>query len=95
MGLWQILLAAGWANVDYAVSVGQLNLSALPTPGCPLRGKELCVRWTIRATSWLQGCLGSQRMGDARSGPSNVGLQGLLKEMSSSERSSQGSDHSS
>jgi hypothetical protein len=55
MGLWQILLAAGWPNVYYAVSVGRLNFSALPTPGCSLRGKEPCVRWTIGATSWLQG----------------------------------------
>ena len=68
MGMWPILLAAGWANVYYAVSVGRLNFSALPTPGCSLRGNEPCVRWTIGATSWLQGASAPPENGKQEAG---------------------------
>src|SRR5215208_7206 len=78
MGMWPILLAAGWANVYYAVSVGRLNFSVLPTPGCSLRGKEPTLRTLDNwSDALVAGCLGPSREWEAGSGPSNVGFQEL------------------
>jgi hypothetical protein len=77
MGLWQILLAAGWPNVYYAVSVGRLNFSALPTTWLFAQRKRALRTLDNWSDELVAGCLGPSRKWDAESGPSNAGFQEL------------------